>query len=98
VNEKSSISKLISIEEAGNYGLQFIHASFDPSAHDDDSNRMHFQAPIASENDVSTLFASFYGTPKKPAAVDCGVPLPFPFSVDEPPNPIPINKLKHSTN
>ena len=36
-------------------------------------------------------FQPFYATPEKPAAVDCGVPLPFlSFFVDEPPNPIPF--------
>jgi hypothetical protein len=91
-----SISVLISREEAGNYGNEFVDASINPS---DDSNRMHFQAPLATENDVSTIVGTFYRTPEKPT-VDCGVSLlPFPFSTvdDEPPNPIPFPKLPSKT-
>jgi hypothetical protein len=50
---------------------------------------MHFQAPIATENDVSTIVATFYRTPEKPT-VDCGVSVAsFPFStaVDVEPAP-----------
>ena len=50
---------------------------------------MHFQAPIATENDVSTIVATFYQTPEKPT-VDCGVSVAsFPFStaVDVEPAP-----------
>jgi hypothetical protein len=89
VNEKRFISKLISREEAGNYGLQFVDASIHPFAHDDLNRKMHFQAPISTEIEVSTLVASFYRTPTKPT-VDCGVSLrpPFPFStVDVEPAP-----------
>ena len=88
VNEKHFIRKLISREEAGNYGLQFVDASIHPFAHDDLNRKMHFQAPISTEIEVSTLVASFYRTPTKPT-VDCGVSLlPFPFStVDVDPAP-----------
>jgi hypothetical protein len=47
MNEKRSISKLISREEAGNYGLQFVDASIDSS---DDLSQMNVhQAPLATE-------------------------------------------------
>jgi hypothetical protein len=74
MNEKRSVSKLISREESGNYGLHFVDASIHPSAHDDSNRKMRFQAPIATENDVSTIVATFYRTPTKPT-VDCGVSL-----------------------
>jgi hypothetical protein len=78
MNEKRSISVLISRDEAGNYGNQFVESSELPNDGTlDDSNRMHVQTPTVSEIDVSTIVASFYRTPEKPAAVDCGVPLPF---------------------
>jgi hypothetical protein len=90
MNEKRSISRLISREEAGNYGLQFVYASIDTS-HDplDDLSQMHVhQALSVSEIDVSTLVSSFYCTPTKPS-VDCGVSLlPFPFAVNVKPVPI----------
>jgi hypothetical protein len=86
MNEKRSISTLISREEAGNYGNEFVDASIDPS---DDSNRMHVQAPLATEIEVSTIVATFYRTPTKPT-VDCGVSLlPFPFSTVDVEDPAP---------
>jgi hypothetical protein len=98
VNEKRSISKLISREEAGNYGNEFVESSEllkDGSL--DDLSQMHFQAPLATENDVSTIVATFYRTPTKPT-VDCGVSVAsFPFSVDEPPNQIPFPKSPSKT-
>ena len=94
MNEKRSISVLISRDEAGNYGNEFVDASIDPSAHDDLNRKMHFQAPLATENDVSTLVSTFYSTPTKPT-VDCGVP--FPFFADEPPNPIPFPMVPSKT-
>jgi hypothetical protein len=87
MNEKRSISVLISREEAGNYGNQFVEASINPLAHDD-LNRMHVQTPTVSEIDVSTIVASFYRTPEKTAAVDCGVPLPFSTVHVEPAPPM----------
>jgi hypothetical protein len=79
MNENPSISMLISREEAGNYGNQFVHVSIHPSDGTlEDSSQMHVQAPLATENDVSTLVSPFNAAPEKPAAgVDCGVPLPF---------------------
>jgi hypothetical protein len=93
MNENRSISKLISREEAGNYGNEFVNSSELPNYGTlDDSIQMHVQAPTVSEIDVSRLVASLYRTPKKPAAVDCGVSFSFPFSVDEPSNQIPFPK------
>jgi hypothetical protein len=62
VNEKRSISVLISKEEAGNYGNQFVDASIDLS---DDSNRMHVQAPLATENDVYTICCNLLSNSNK---------------------------------
>jgi hypothetical protein len=90
VNEKRFISKLISREEAGNYGLQFVDASIHPFAHDDSNQKMHVQAPTVSEIDVSTLVSTFYSTPKKPAAVDCGVSFSFPVDVETAPMLLPM--------
>jgi hypothetical protein len=73
MNEKRSISTLISIEEAGNYGTSELLN--DGTL--DNLSQTHVQAPSVCENDVSTLVSSFCGTPEKPAAVDCGAPLPF---------------------
>jgi hypothetical protein len=97
MNEKRSISKLISREEAGNYGNEFVESSavLPNDATLDDLNRMHVQTPTVSEIEVSTLVASLYRTPKKPAAVDCGVP--FPFFADEPPNPISFPMVPSKT-
>jgi hypothetical protein len=91
--EKRGISKLIYREEALHYGIQFVESS--ELSNDDvssfilnnESNRMYIQSPSVSEMDVSNLIASFYSTPTK-RTVDCDVP--FPFFVDEPPNPIPL--------
>jgi hypothetical protein len=82
MNEKRSISMLISREEAGNYGNEFVNSSIHPSDGTlDDSSQMHVQAPTVSEIDVSTLVSTFYSTPKNPAAVDCGVSFSFPVDV-----------------
>jgi hypothetical protein len=64
---------------AGNYGNQFVDSSELPNdgTLDDSRSQMHVQAPSVCKTNVSTLVLSFYGTPEKPAAVDCGVPLPF---------------------
>ena len=87
MNEKRSISVLISRDEAGNYGNQFVDSSELPNDGTlDDSNRMHVQTPTVSEIDVSTIVGSFYRTPEKTAPVDCGVPLPF--STVLPPLPV----------
>jgi hypothetical protein len=89
MNEKRSISKLISREEAGNYGNEFVNSSELPNdATLDDSSQMHVQAPTVSEIDVSTLVASLYRTPEKPAAVDCGVSFPFSTVDVDPPPPM----------
>jgi hypothetical protein len=89
MNEKRSISKLISREEAGNYGNEFVNSSELPNdATLDDSSQMHVQAPFATEIEVSTLVASLYRTPKKPAAVDCGVSFSFSTVHVEPAPPM----------
>jgi hypothetical protein len=101
VNEKRFISKLISREEAGNYGLQFVDASIHPSAHDDSYRKMHFQAPFATEIEVSTIVATFYRTPKKRTVHWCGVSLlpSFPFPVDvEPAPPMLLPMMLPSNN
>jgi hypothetical protein len=95
-DEKRGISKLIYREEALHYSLQFVELSELPNADmsssilNNKSNRMHIQAPSVSEMDVSNLIATFYSTPTK-RTVDCGVP--FPFFVNEPPNPIPFRMV-----
>jgi hypothetical protein len=51
---------------------------------------MHFQSPIATENDGSTIVSTFYQTPEKPT-VDCGVSVasfPFPTVHIEPAPPM----------
>jgi hypothetical protein len=97
-NEKRSISKLISREEAGNYGNQFVESSELPNDDTlDDSSQMHVQAPTVSEIEVSTLVASFYRTPKKPAAVDCGVSFSFPVDVETAPMLLPMMLPSKST-
>jgi hypothetical protein len=50
MNENRSISKLISREEAGNYGNEFVESSIDPS---DDSSQMHVQAPTVWASDLA---------------------------------------------
>jgi hypothetical protein len=100
-NEKRGISKLIYREEALHYGIQFVESS--ELSNDDvssfilnnESNRMYIQAPSVSETDVSNLIATFYSTPTK-RTVDCGIP--FPFFVDEPPNPIGRNGNTRNKN
>ena len=99
MNEKRSISTLISREEAGNYGNEFVESSEllnddVSSIFNNESNRMHVQTPTVSEIDVSTLVSTFYSTPSK-KTVDCGVP--FPFFADEPPNPIPFPMVPSKT-
>jgi hypothetical protein len=57
MNEKRSISTLISREEAGNYGNEFVETSELPNDGTlDDLSQMHVQAPSVCENCVSTLF------------------------------------------
>jgi hypothetical protein len=81
MNEKRSISTLISREEAGNYGNQFVETSELPNddvstIFNNELNRIYVQAPTVSIIEVSTLVSTFYSTPSK-KTVDCGVPFPF---------------------
>jgi hypothetical protein len=91
--EKRAISKLIYREEALHYGIHFVESSelsnddVSSSILNNESNRMHIQAPSVSEIDVSTLIGTFYSTPTKRTA-DCDVP--FPFFLDAASNPIPL--------